>query len=108
MKKYKNKIDEAIQKNNILWSQHSDEERFNDNLKRDEILNSILEGVIIEEYPNDKPLPSCLIYGKFNNRNIHTCIAYNEASGNVRIITVYIPSLERWLPDFETRRPKNE
>ncbi len=30
----------------------------------DEIFLSVLHGEIIEDYPTDKPYPSCLIYGQ--------------------------------------------
>jgi hypothetical protein len=53
----------AIQEHQIRITDHADEEAQADHLTFDEIFFSVLQGDIIEEYPTDKPYPSCLIYG---------------------------------------------
>ncbi len=108
MEKYLKNIKEAIIKENVLWSKHADKERFKDELSFDEVLESIMNGEIIEEYSDDKPLPSCLISGKSNNKNIHIVVGYNKTTEVIRIITVYIPSLDIWNNDFKTRRKEND
>ena len=40
------------------------EEAHEDYLTYDEILNSVMNGEIIEDYLKDKPFPSCLIHGE--------------------------------------------
>jgi len=57
-------IKEAIRSERIRISDHADEEAQADKLTFDEIYVSILDGEIIENYPSDKPYPSCLIYGE--------------------------------------------
>ena len=60
---------------------------------------------IIEKYPEDRPYPSCVVYGDtFGGEPVHSVWAYNEESGFAAIITVYRPDPTRWKPDWKTRR----
>jgi hypothetical protein len=54
-------IQKAIRTGQIRITDHADEEAQNDVLSYDEIFFSVLAGKIIENYPDDKPYPSCLI-----------------------------------------------
>jgi len=59
-------------------SDHADEEAEADELTFDEIYFSISHGEIIEDYPDDKPYPSCLIFGMtFSGDPVHSVWAYN-------------------------------
>lgn len=101
-------IKNSVKNNEVYWTLHAEDERFQDYLSKSEVLKSILYGEIIEEYPNDKPLPICLVFGTVNNKNIHSVIGVNSGTNSIRIITVYIPSLEKFENDFRTRRSENE
>ncbi len=57
------KIQEAIRKGYVNISEHADEELANDAIEDDDLYNSVLNGEVIEDYADDKPFPSCLIYG---------------------------------------------
>ena len=75
---------------------HADEETFDDRLTYEEIYLSVIQGEVIEDYPNDKPYPSCLIMGKnFSDEPIHSVWAYNPENKWVVLITVYRPDPER-------------
>ena len=43
---------------------HADEELANDEILDENLFHSVLHGEVIEDYPDDKPFPSCLVYGK--------------------------------------------
>jgi hypothetical protein len=73
-------------------------------LSRKLILAAVDSFEIIEEYPHDKYLPSFLVYAKHQDLEFHVQIAADMESNNVRIITAYIPSTERWGEDFKKRR----
>lgn len=91
-------IVEAIRANRVRISDHADEEAEADRLSFDEIYFSVLHGEIIEDYPSDKPYPSCLIYGEtFSGDPIHSVWAYNEQNQWVVLITVYRPDPDRWI-----------
>jgi len=60
-----------------------------DDISEKELIESILNGEIIEDYPNDKPFPSCLIFGKTEEgRPIHAVCAYSK-DDNITIIIGY-------------------
>jgi len=94
----------AIRHNRIRITDHADEEAQTDHLSFDEVFSSVLRGEVIEDYPKDKPYPSCLIYGdSFTGRPIHSVWAYNPKTLWTVLITVYCPDSERWI-DWRTRR----
>jgi len=96
-------IIDAIRYNQIRITDHADEEAHADHLSFDEIFFSVLQGEIIEDYPIDKPYPSCLIYGdSFTGEPIHSVWAYISETKWVVLITVYRPDRERWI-DWRTR-----
>jgi hypothetical protein len=71
------------------------------NVTRQEVESAILTGEIIEEYPDDKYSPSCLIYGKTEiGRDLHVQVSLPPM---VVIITVYEPDPEEWV-DCKIRR----
>ena len=92
------KIISAIQGKRIRITDHADEEAQADNLSFDEIFFSVLQGKIIEDYPTDKPYPSCLIYGdNFHGEPIHSVWAYNKETKWSVLVTVYRPDPDLWL-----------
>lgn len=73
-------------------------------IAREVLLLSVDTYEIIEEYPDDKYLPSCLIYSEYEGEIIHIQIAADPKNDNIRVITAYKPTLEKWEKDFKTRR----
>jgi len=58
---------------------------------------------IIEDYPNDKYGPSCLVLGVTSRgRPLHIQCSY-PSRPLVKIITVYEPELEQWT-DYRVRK----
>ena len=73
------------------------------NITPQEIENVIQSGEVMEDYPEDKYGPSCLIYGITEAKRIlHVQCSINP----VWIITAYDPTLNpyRWDKDFKRRR----
>ena len=97
-------IQGAIQTGKIRITDHADEEAQNDKYSYDEIFYSVLTGKIIEDYPDDKPYPSCLIYGiTFKNEPVHSVWAYNEETKWAVLVTVYRPDQAKWI-NWQRRR----
>ena len=68
-----------------------------------EIHNAIARGQIIEDYPDDKYGPSCLILGfAAPDKPLHIQCSY-PSRPLVKIITVYEPDPAHWN-DFAQRR----
>ncbi|MCM1160972.1 MAG: DUF4258 domain-containing protein [Roseburia sp.] len=64
-----------------------------------------MSGEIIEDYPDDFPHPSCLIFGYTINRKIlHTVVGSD--SEYLYIITAYYPNTKKFMEDLKTRRIK--
>ena len=73
---------QAIGQGKVLITNHADEEAQTDDLSFDEVYFSVVHGEIIEEYSEDQPYPSCLVYGDtFGGEPVHSVWAYNEESG---------------------------
>ncbi len=69
-----------------------------------ELEEAIMAGEELFQYPEDTPLPSCLIFGSTRNRRpIHVVSAYDEAHDEAIVITVYEPDSEQWT-DFRGRK----
>jgi hypothetical protein len=67
-----------------------------------ELREAIFNGHIIEDYPDDKYGPSCLIFGETTaGRAIHVQCSY-PSRPLVKIITLYEPDPARWI-DFKVR-----
>ena len=72
-------------------------------IKAKDVRTGVMNGEIIEQYPDDYPFPSCLILGKTDNGNpIH--IVMSDEGSTSRIITAYIPDKDKWDESFKIRR----
>jgi hypothetical protein len=100
-------IIDDIRHNRIRITDHADEEAQTDRLSFDEIFISVFQGEVIEDYPDDKPYPSCLVYGEtFRREPVHSVWAYNQENRWAVLITVYRPDPKRWI-DWRIRRAKD-
>lgn len=98
-------IRHSVRNGEYRFTIHALERRIERNISKNEIEEALLTGEIIEEYPKDRYLPSCLILGYTRrNRPIHIQVSCNP----VWIITCYDPSEkhEEWSSDFKQRRRK--
>lgn len=69
-----------------------------------EVEQAILSGIIIEDYPEDKPYHSLLILGRTHSgRPLHTVAAWSEEENICILVTVYEPDPDLWI-EFKTRR----
>lgn len=98
---------EEIQKlcssSKIKWYKHALERMQERDISRADVISCIMNGEIIEEYPDDFPYPSCLIFGySVGNNIIHTVVCNN--SEYIGIITVYIPDTDKFENDLKTRK----
>lgn len=59
---------------------------------------------IIESYPNDKYMPSYLIFARHGGTILHLLFATDTANCNVRLVTAYHPNSAVWNDDMNIRR----
>jgi uncharacterized protein DUF4258 len=96
----------AILMGRVRISDHADEQAAADKLTVEEIFASVLAGEIIEDYPSDRPYPSCLVFGPSSrNEPVHSVWAYTSKTGWAVLVTVYLPDPERWV-DPRTRKSR--
>lgn len=100
-------ICDAIRNGWIRVSDHADEEASRDHLSLDEICFSVCHGEIIEDYPLDRPYPSCLVLGRTAGEDpLHSVWAFNSVNRWAVLITVYRPDPALWI-DWKIRRKKS-
>ncbi len=94
-------IKDKILEGEYRVSDHAVKQMIKRSITRLEIENAVINGEIIEKYPDDKYSPSCLIYGRTENgRDLHVQLSIPPL---VVIITTYYPDPEEWI-DFKIRR----
>ena len=94
----------CVKERKIFWTYHCNMRLGKRALSRAAILGSLLNCEIIEEYPKDFPLPSCLCLCYNNGDNLHCVIGLDRKDDNIRIITVYRPDPLKWDEGFKKRR----
>jgi hypothetical protein len=75
---------------------HAEKERYAEDITISDLETAIYNGEILEDYPNDSRGPSCLVLGYSQNQPIHI-ICGCALMKWIRIITVYIPKLPKWI-----------
>lgn len=98
-------IQKQVKSENYEISSHADEEMQNDKISILEIESALLKCEILEEYPQDPRGSSCLVLGYGQEGYPIHIVCGKTKSGKLRIITVYIPALPKWLNE-KTRRKK--
>ena len=98
-------IQEKILAGDYRYSDHALKRMIKRSIEVTEIEEAISRGEIIEEYPDDKYSPSCLILGNTGQgRSLHLQVSFPP---RVVIITVYEPDDEEWL-NHRVRRRRSE
>ncbi len=67
-----------------------------------EVRRVVLQGEMIEDYPEDVRGHSCLMSGTGANRKVH--VVSSPKSGYLAVITAYLPEPREWDRDFRVRR----
>ncbi|PIZ16757.1 hypothetical protein COY52_06225 [Candidatus Desantisbacteria bacterium CG_4_10_14_0_8_um_filter_48_22] len=91
----------------LKLSSHAKSEMLNEEygfIREEEIKEAILNGEIIEEYPEDRPYSSCLILGfTEKKRPLHIACAPVPGEDLLIVITIYQPSPSLWI-DYRRRK----
>ena len=89
--------------NRFEFSQHALDVSMIRHISVAEIREAIYNGKIIEDYPQDKYGPSCLIFGKtILERPIHIQCSH-PSRDLIKVITVYEPDPDLWI-HFSSRK----
>ena len=90
-------------KRSIRWTNHILERIFRRGIHIDDIENVLVNGEIIEQYPNDYPFPSCLVLGRAKaGKALHVVCGLNGTE--LWLITAYFPNPDQWNENYKQRR----
>lgn len=95
-------IQEAARQAHLFFTDHAVRQMARRAIMDTEVQEAILTGEIIEEYPDEKYGPSCLIYDHtLRGRPLHVQCSVPL---RVRVITVYQPDPKGWINNRHKRR----
>jgi hypothetical protein len=101
------KIQECFRLGRIIYTKHAKDEMETDEFGEihiQDIDEAIMNGNIIETYPDDEPYPSCLVYGRtLQGRPLHVVCACDDESDLTIIVTAYGHDPDRWI-EYERRK----
>jgi hypothetical protein len=88
---------------NFEFTRHAFKRSIERNISKKEIQQTGLNAIIIENYPNDKYSPSCLLLGfTETHRPLHFQISLID-SDKLKIIILYEPDSNQWI-NYQIRR----
>ena len=93
-------IKQRVETQQYRYSRHGDRERQNDALGLDEVEQALLNGRIIEQYPDTGRGESCLVAG-FTDAGKPVHIVCGGMGEWLVIVTVYIPSPPKFKNPYE-------
>jgi hypothetical protein len=99
-------IRQKVSEGRVEFTEHAVGQSIVRRISMAEFRQAIATGEVIENYPDDKYGPSCLILGHTENqRPVHIQCAH-PIREILKVITVYQPDPSQWI-DFRTRKPSN-
>lgn len=87
----------------VTWTTHTLRRMSEKHISEEDIEKCILQGEIIEQYPEDYPNPSCLILG-LDIAGVKLHVVVGSSGEHVWVITAYRPDESRWENDYKTRK----
>jgi hypothetical protein len=86
------------------FSRHAFHRAVERNISTEDIIQAGTMAEVIEKYPDDKYLPSCLLLGfTRKQRPLHMQVCYTDTN-ILKIITLYEPNPRQWQ-EYRKRRP---
>lgn len=93
---------DCVLKRKIKWTAHVAQRIQERDIIKHDITHCVVTGEIIEQYPEDYPNPSCLVFGStINGINIHV-VGFDFDF--IYIITAYYRNSHKFQADMKTRK----
>ena len=97
-------IQRCVQEARVLWTYHVNMRLTGRHISRDELFEAVDRYEIIESYPEDKYLPSYLVWATSARGPFHVLFGVDVEGNNVRIVTAYRPNVDEWESDLKSRK----
>ena len=98
-------IRQRLESGQFEFSRHALHRVVERNISEEEIREAGGTATIIEDYPDDKYSPSCLLLGfTARQRPLHMQICYTNV-GMIKIVTIYEPDAAAWIENRIRRSP---
>jgi hypothetical protein len=101
-------IRERVRKGNYLIKSHAVRHALKEGFERTHMVEAILEGTVIEEYPDDQRVLICgkTSLAKTTDIYLHVVCEYADTT-YVELVTAYIPDEQEWQqPPLKRRKRK--
>jgi hypothetical protein len=96
-------IQHQLETGEFEFTRHAFKRAVERNISDRELMETGENVIIIEDYPDDKYSPSCLLFGStISGRALHIQIS-RMASDLLKIITLYEPDRDEWI-NYTIRR----
>jgi hypothetical protein len=97
-------IQRCVRERKVYWTYHVNMRLAGRHISRDELFEAAESYEIIESYPEDKYLPSYLVWATQRQAPFHVLFAADVDGDNVRIVTAYRPNTDEWDSDLKVRK----
>ncbi|MBI5117327.1 DUF4258 domain-containing protein [Candidatus Poribacteria bacterium] len=97
-------IKNCVAQRRIMWTYHVNMRMKKRFIPREMIVNSVETYEIVEAYPEDKYLPSYLVYAEYEGVIIHILFGADVEDKNVRVVTTYRPNPDEWIEGRRRRK----
>ena len=87
----------------VQWHLHALERLFERGITRQEVLDTLSAGELVEVYSQGRPYPSGLLL-QTHVQPLHVVAAVDPVARVCHVITAYRPDLEHFEPGFRIRR----
>ena len=96
-------IRDCVKGGEIFWTYHVNMRLQGRHIPGEAVLDAVGSFEILESYPEDKYLPSYLVYAKAGGLIFHVLFAADVPGHNVRVVTAYRPDPAEWSEDLKRR-----
>ena len=88
----------------VLWTYHVNMRLKGRGISREIVRRGIEVAEVIESYPDDKYLPSCLLRAEDGTMIFHVLVGFDPEGDAVRVVTAYVPDPRTWDASLRQRR----
>lgn len=88
----------------LKYSRHALQRMFERDISREEVIETVEKGEVIESYPEDHPYPSALLLHRPKERALHAVVGYDTRNSAAIVVTVYEPDRRSWTEDLRRKR----